>query len=96
MTSVLRQVASAIATSGLAAVVIAGAGAVAPTDAASRVGDVQDAYNDMFLVAMAAAIAMAVLGLWLPSRRRGREDAAGHEPRRAEAVEQAAEAASGV
>ena len=96
MTSVLRQLASAIATSGLAAVVIAGAGAVAPTDAASRVGEVQDAYNDMFLVAMAAAIAMAVLGLWLPSRRRGREDAAGHEPVRAEAVEQAAEAASGV
>jgi EmrB/QacA subfamily drug resistance transporter len=96
MTSVLRQVASAIATSGLAAVVIAGAGAVAPTDAASRVGEVQDAYNDMFLVAMAAAIAMAVLGFWLPSRRRGREDAAGHEAVRAEAVEQAAEAASGV
>lgn len=96
MTSVLRQVASAVATSGLAAVVIAGAGAVAPPDAASRIGEVQDAYNDMFLVAMAAAIAIAVLGFWLPSRRRWPDRAAEHEGVRAEAVEQAAEAASGV
>lgn len=95
MTSVLRQVASAIATSGLAAVVIAGAGAVAPSDAASRVGEVQDAYNDMFLVAMAAAIAIAVLGLWLPRRR---HPTAGSDrgPVPAQAAEQAAEAASGV
>ena len=89
--SLTRQVAGAISTSILAAMLVARIGAVAPPDAAQRVGEVQSAYNDMFLVAFGATVLIVVLGCFLPGRTRMREL---RHPEAA--VVEAAEAASGV
>lgn len=91
MNSLSRQVAGAISTSVLAAVIVARIGAVAPPDGASRVAEVQSAYNAMFLVAFAASAITVLLALRLPGRAATR--ALRHpEP----SVVEAAEAASGV
>ena len=91
MNSLSRQVAGAISTSVLAAVIVSGVGAVAPPDAASRVGEVQAAYNDMFFVAFLVSLVTVLMALRLPGRLATR--ALRHpEP----VMVDAAEAASGI
>lgn len=88
MSSLSRQIASAISVSVLAAVVVMQVGALAPTGAS--VDEVQDAYNTMFLVAMLATGVTTLLALRLPGRADVRRR---HEP---EPALEAAESASGV
>lgn len=76
MNSLTRQVAGAISTSVLAAVLVGQIGAVVPPDAASRPDEVLDAYGLMFYVALGAVVLTVLLATRLPS---GRPDAAaGH------------------
>ena len=90
MSSLTRQVAGAIGTSVLAAVLISRIGAVAPVDAASRTDEVQSAYNTMFLVVFWSTVGATILAARLPNRPIHATD----ENRRA--VAEVTEAAGGV
>lgn len=72
--SLNQRVAAALGTAALAAFIAAQLGVVAPEslDAAGRV-EAQDVYNQVFLIATGILVAVFVLALFLPGRKRMRQ-----------------------
>jgi hypothetical protein len=67
--SINREIAAALGTAVLAAVVTSRLGAVAPESVAD-VGRAQDAYNAVFLISFVALVAALAMAAFLPGRRK--------------------------